>query len=363
MKSKSNRLPFIISGILACLAICLLIALIGGLFLIVGSRQTSTVGQLGPQTTPGLTQPVVNPTASSTLTPTSQPVVFPTAAPLNKASLNLGGLTSYQATLYLKAKGTLGNQPFEWTYTVTHTFRSDPALEVAMLDTAGLGQAQDYSGTVVIRTGKQFFVRWSAQSPCVPVSQDQVAGLLRVPGALLPALGSAEKTRTGQVAGLAAERYQLSGNDMGVSGEVWLAAPGGYVVQASLSQDGRLLSLGQDAKGHAEWAYNLSSINQSVAPDLPLSCRHLLGDLPLPAGVTDLSATDNLIHYSTSTALSNLLNFYSDKMKQAGWASTGTPTATNDSLRVSFTRQAETAFVNADKTGDKVDVTIVYEGQ
>ncbi|MDE3087932.1 MAG: hypothetical protein KGJ80_00915 [Chloroflexota bacterium] len=362
MKSKSNRLPWMITGLLGCLAICLLIALVGGLFFIVGSRPTSTVGQLVPPATPGLNQTVVSPTASAALTPTSQPIVFPTPAPLNNAAVNLGALTSYQATLHLKATGTQGNQPFDWTYTITHTFRSDPALEVAMLDSSGLGQTQDYSGTVAIRTGNQFFVRWSAQSSCVPASQNQVVGLLLAPGVLLPPLGGAQQMGTGQVAGLAAERYQLTGKDTGVSGDVWLAAPGGYVAQVSVKQDGLLLSLGSDTKGHAEWEYSLASINKPVTPDLPLSCRHLLGDLPLPADAANLSATDDLMHYSTSTAPSDLMNFYADKMKQAGWATLGTPTVTNDSLSMAFTRQEETAFIHADKTDNKVDVGIVYQG-
>ncbi len=359
MKSKSDWLVAFFGGLLFCLTACQ----------VTTARQpvpeaspTSTATEQ-PTALPISTQPATRPTASPTLTPTIQPVVLPTAAPLNKAAVNLGGLTSYQATLHLKAQGTQGKQSFEWTYTITQTFRSDTALEVTTLDSTGLGQGQDYSGTVAIQTGKQYLARWSAQSSCAPMSQAQVAGLLLAPGALLPPLGGAQQAGTGQTAGVRAEHYQLAGKDTGVAGDVWLAAPGGYVVQAGLSQDGLLVSLGTDTKGHAEWQYSLESINKPFAPDLPLSCRHLLGDLPLPADATDLSATDNLIHYSTSTALNNLLNLYSDKMKQADWASTSTPTATNDSLRMSFTRQAETAFVNADKTGDQVDVTIVYEGQ
>lgn len=363
MKSKSNRLPFVIAGILGCLAICLLIALFAGLFFIFGSRQTSTVSQPVSQATPGLTQPVVIPTPSLALTPTSQPIVFPTGSPLNKAAANLTGLSSYQASLRLKAKGTHRGQPFEWTYAITRVLSSDPALEVAKVDTTGLGQVEDYSGTVWIRSGKQFLARRSSKDPCTFMSQGQAAGLRLAPGVLLPNLGNAQKIGNDQVAGVAAERYEVSSKDTGVTGKVWLATQGGLVIQASLKQDGALLSLGADAKGHAEWEYTLSSINKPVALDLPLSCRHLLGDLPLPADASSLSATDDLMRYTTSTTLSDLGNFYADKMKQAGWESLGTPTITKDEARMAFARKDETVFVGAILLDNKTDVTIIYQGQ
>jgi hypothetical protein len=296
-------------------------------------RPAEPVGQI----IPGATESPSKPTAFPTASPLSKAAAFPTPSPLNKAAANLTGLSSYQASLRLKAKGTHGGQPFEWTFAITRLVSSDPAMEIARIDTIGLGQGNDYSGTVIVRAGKQFFARWSSDSACASVSRDQVSGFLLAPGTLLPELGGAQKASSGQIGGLDAERYELSGKDTGVTGEVWMAT-GGFVVQASLKQDGSLTGLGSAAKGHAEWEYALSNIDKPVSFDLPSSCRRLLGDSPMPGDAANLSATDDQVRYTTSISVNDLANFYADKMKQAGWESFGTPTITKDDARIGFTR-------------------------
>lgn len=41
-------------------------------------------------------------------------------------------------------------------------------------------------------------------------------------------------------------------------------------------------------------------------------------------------------HYTTSTKISDLVNFYSDKMKQTGWENLGAPAITRDEARIAL---------------------------
>ena len=89
----------------------------------------------------------------------------------------LDSLKSYQASLTFTANGTKGGQPFQESYEITQTESSNPDLIVVAAHSSELGQGLDYSGTVLIQSGPNFFARASSSGPCQQEPSATATGL------------------------------------------------------------------------------------------------------------------------------------------------------------------------------------------
>ena len=84
MPPKQNRTPWIFAGVLGCLVVCLLVAVVGGgAYFVLGQPKTTPIVQLA---TPFSVAPTVAPVSAPTQPPVvAQPTQVPTAAPPTQA--------------------------------------------------------------------------------------------------------------------------------------------------------------------------------------------------------------------------------------------------------------------------------------
>jgi hypothetical protein len=86
-----------------------------------------------------------------------------------------------------------------------------------------------------------------------------------------------------------------------------------------------------------------------------------LGDLPIPEDATQLSATDRHLDYTTGTAVADLVSFYGDAMKKAGWGADGDPLVTADGATMAFRHHDQAVTISAVAAAKLTDVTVMYQ--
>ena len=323
-----------------------------------GVSTPSTITPPGPS---GSTPTAVSPTEPSLATPTvnSSPEPGLTQAALNQTAGEIEGLKSYQVRLFLVADGSKEGEPIHWEYTITQTVSTEANLVIISIRTAGLSAGNNLTDTVFIDNGQRLLAIWSHGSYCIEESKDLSAGLIDTLFDLLPDLGGAAKDKSGEIEGLTADHYSLSGSQSGVSGELWAAQDSGFWIRASLKQEGEIPSLGLNLTGSASWDYQLTRFDQPIESLAPESCRNLLGSFPLPEDANDLAANENSITFTSATSITELATFYIQKMNTLGWESPEPAMASDDSAQMVFLRQLERISILMLRRGEVTVVTIL----
>ncbi len=307
---------------------------------------------------PAEPSPTARPTPTSPA-PTSSPEPILPDSTLNQTAGQLEQLGSYQASLHVAASGLQNGQAFNWDYAITQTVSAEPRLAVVAVDATGLGEGRDASRTLLIESGQRLLAHWSPDGDCLEGSPDLALGLFDALFGLLPDLGGAQNDKRDTLSGVPADHYVLAGSPSGVSGELWMAHEGGFLIQASLKQEGALVSLGSDATGTAAWEYRLTSINQPVEPVLPVSCRYLLGDFPLPDDAAGLAAGDDTISFASAKSPVDLAAFFADAMKNEGWEPVGQPDVSESAFQSAFARESNRALISGLRQGEVTYVTVL----
>ncbi len=318
----------------------------------IGSPTPTGISTANPASTTTLTAP-----ATTQGNGTQEPLA--TEPAINQAAGALDGLTSYQASLTVTANGQNNGKPFQWTYQISQSQSSSPALTVVTAQSTGLGAGQDYNGTVLIQDGQTTLTRWSTSSPCQSEPASSAAGLTGALFSLLPDITGAVKDKSGTQEGQPADHYTLSGG--GLSGDLWTAAQGGFLLQASLKQDGALEVFGPSVNGHAEWTYTLQSINLAAKTDLPASCQLLLGGVLIPPVAGNLSATDTTVQFTTSGSAVDLFSFYTSAIAKNGWKPINAPAPASGPTEISYYDSLQnlvtvSAYVNGSALNGAVSV-------
>ena len=136
---------------------------------------------------------------------------------------------------------------------------------------------------------------------------------------------------------------------------------GGTIVKAHLTQDGSLKQLGIQSDGHAEWDYTLTVSKQDLTMDLTAACRHLLGEVPFPADVQDLTGRDGLVTFTTHQSLAEISAFYREALEKDGWTQVVQPTISNRIAGLHYSRENITLSVTAQRVGNLTVVAIFFK--
>jgi hypothetical protein len=284
-------------------------------------------------------------TAASTLpaAATRAPVV--TAAPLvlgsgpfnlPDASAHLADLASYQATLTLSFAGASAGASQKWSKTYVMLSAQSPAMR--QLTVARSGDLPDLTATYIAEAnGLAYEVR--GQNSCTAAAFKPGASpsqALEPAGLLTGVIGADAAGGPEPVNGVAANHYTFDEHALGLlnmakaTGELWVAADGGYLVKYLLTTTGGADYFGADTTGILTWDYELTQVNQPVALTLPADCPAglvLAPRLPDAANVQDLPGS---LVYDSATSLAEAVTFYQTQLPPLGWALTGDPVAVAD---------------------------------
>ena len=212
-------------------------------------------------------------------------------------------------------------------------------------------------------------VEADGKKQCISMSSDDQSNQLKK-GLFNPsALGSVRDAKyvgTDTVNGVKAKHYtydEKSANLFGaakVSGEIWVAVDGGFVVKEAVNWSGAVGLFGTSSKGKGDgkWTWELSNVNQPITINPPENCGGAAADIPVMKDATDKTSVADTIMYKTASKIADVVEFYKQQMPAKGWNLEGEPEITDESATMQFTQGDQTAQVMLSVDQGKTQVVI-----
>ncbi len=145
-----------------------------------------------------------------------------------------------------------------------------------------------------------------------------------------------------------------------VSGEVWVAVDGGYVVKDLLKWEGSAGLFGSTATstGAGQWDWELSDANQPITITAPDNCQGAAGDIPMMPDAKEKSSLGDTIIYKSASKVADVVAFYKKAMPAAGWKLEGEPMTTDAFATLTFTQDSKKAQVSITSEGGMTNVIV-----
>ncbi len=261
----------------------------------------------------------------SSLSPSSQPAAPAAAANalLPDPAAGLDGLTSYQVVLNQAVNGSLDGKPFQHSVHMEYG-RTAAKDETFLRDITASGEAEAFLHTA--RIGAAYYSQAVKNGACQGGLLDAQQAPAEVPASLLLPVISADRVGSETVNGVPAVHYrftksglQIASQDSPVSGEVWIASPGGYVVKYLLSEPAPTHPSGKGLETGQTWDYELKVVSGDEQINLPQDCTAVPVDIPAVSGAQNVTYDSGELDYSTSSDLATVVDFYDQKLPAAGW--------------------------------------------
>jgi hypothetical protein len=327
--------------------------------------------------TPVAGTPSGAPTGAPTAAGTPAPLVFgPGAFTLPDTTVGLADLASYQETLTLTFAGTRAGSSQNWSKTYVLLSTKDPAARQLTIEKKG--DLADLTPGFVAEVGGVAY-ELQGQNACAAAGftpEDSPIKALEPAGLLTGVIG-ADEAGADTVNDVSAKHYTFDERALALlniaksTGELWVAADGGYVVKYVLTTTGGADYFGVGTAGTLAWDYELTHVNQPVPFDLPSDCPAGLVQAPKLPDAANVQDTPGLLAYDSATSLADAVTFYQTQLPDQGWQLTGDPIAVADIPKdqtteiLDFTQAAQTLTVilNTSATGTQVTILLASAPQ
>jgi len=144
-----------------------------------------------------------------------------------------------------------------------------------------------------------------------------------------------------------------------VTGDIWVATDGGYVVKEDVKfTGGRGLFSATASKGDGKWLWELTDANQTITVKAPENCGGAGADLPVMKDATEKASMGDTITYKSPSKLADVAAFYQKEMPAAGWRAEGEPQITDEFAQLEFSKGGQTASLMLSVESDKTMVLI-----
>lgn len=145
-----------------------------------------------------------------------------------------------------------------------------------------------------------------------------------------------------------------------VSGDVWVAVDGGYVVKDVLKWEGSAGLFGSTATstGAGQWDWELSDANQPITITAPPNCQGAAGDIPMMPDAKEKSSLGDTIIYKSASKVADVVAFYQKAMPAAGWKAEGEPMITDNFATLSFSQDGKKAQLSITSEGGVTNVIV-----
>jgi hypothetical protein len=239
-------------------------------------------------------------------------------------SAGLVDLTSYHTLFTQDITGTLDGKPYERHSRLSLIRLNDPA-QYDFTNAVNGSDIQDFSLRILAQ--KNAYYRWMQSNPeCQGSTTAPNDGEVIEPASLLLPVDSASRVGVERVNQISSVHYRFDQNslpitkDSGpVTGEVWIAEQGGYVVKYVLSSPLQGILTGKDLEVAQEWTYELDQVNTLQSIDLPDGCTPVPTGLPTPADARDVEQISGRMSYNSASSGRQVLDLYYQDLPGLGW--------------------------------------------
>jgi hypothetical protein len=240
--------------------------------------------------------------------------------------IGLADLKSYHASFHQDITGTVDGKPFE-----RHTH-----IEL----TRASGQSDflhEFQGTDepsfyfrAIGTGQAAYRLYSPDETCQGSVGEVYPEEKLEPAELLVPVVKTSKVGAETINQIPAIHYRFDQNGLpltdpkpSVTGEIWLAEQGGYLVKYLLNAAMPANPTGKGEEAAQTWSYELSQVNSADAVSLPRGCMPVPVDIPVMADAKNISRISGRMEYETASSAAQVVDFYYQKLPSLGWTAKG----------------------------------------
>ncbi len=314
--------------------------------------------------------------------PAAEPAEEPAAAPTAADALNLDSretgldkLKSYRMSWQAEWNATDAGKTDNANWAWVEEYSSEPKALHWSWKAAGSDAAAKKNALEMWQIGDTTYMLnydEEGQATCVSMSSEDQSNQL-TKGLFSPnTLGSVSNGKyvgSETVNGVKAKhyRYDEKSATLGafgkVSGDLWVAEDGGFVVKDVMNWQGGegLLGGSSQTKGDGKWTWELSDVNQPITIKAPENCGGAAEGLPMIQDASEKAQLGDMITYKTGSSLADAVAFYQKEMSAAGWTAEGEPSIMDEFATLQFTREGQKASVTITRDNDKTQVMIAAE--
>ena len=241
---------------------------------------------------------------------------------LTNPTTGLADLISYHASFHQDVTGNLDGKPFERHTHIELTRASGQSDFTRELQ----GTDEQASYFHAIATGKAVY-RWNTlEETCQGEAGDLLPGETLEPAELLPLVLQTSKVGNETVNQIPTIHYHFDQNALpvtepkpSISGEIWMAEQGGYLVKYALIAAMPSKTTGVGLEVAQSWTYELSQVNSVESVPLPTGCMAVPVDIPAMPDATNVSRRSGIMEYETASGASQVVDFYFHNLGPLGW--------------------------------------------
>lgn len=287
----------------------------------------------------------------------------------------LKNLKSYKATWSFEWSGKQQDgteQTIKWHSSESYT--ADPPASYFQWESSNSTEPSQAGEMAFYRIGSKTYmlVYTDGKPTCTAFSSDgsQPSSSLLDRNAF-GSINSGKLVGVETVNGVQAKHYKYDEQATGVkyytklTGDVWIAEDGGYVVRDYAEWEGHLFGMLAGASttdvGKGSWQREVTDINQPFTITAPEGCENAAESLPIMADATETASFGPMTSYKSAGKLADVVKFYQTEMTKAGWTAEGDATTTEDFANLVFTRDNQKATVVVTRDGANVAVVITVE--
>jgi hypothetical protein len=344
-----------------------------------------------PTSVPVAAEPTVAPTTAPTVAPTTAPIVAPTGAPPADAATGalsaddfragLADLASYQVAYTLSFEGVdAEGAPTSGAIELIELVDNANAVRRFTVTQSGLvddPQAMPESFDLFVADAQVYMLNAEqGENACFSfpdTGEMSMGGFLdQTDGMFFGDLERAQPVGRGEtVSGVRADRYAVTETQdgMDMSGEIWIANPGGYVVRYAGMGDITGMAAPDEGlglvEGTVQWEYLVSAINSVAEIELPDECANLetaapSAELPTFPGATLEFSAGSLSSYVVDAPVAEVADFYRAALPAEGWALVDDTDLGESGFSLTFTRDDATIqmFVSTEEGRTQILVQI-----
>ncbi len=282
------------------------------------------------------------------------------------ARAGLADLSSYKSTLTLSFDGTHDGQPSQWSKTYVMLSMKEPAARQLTIEKSGANSDPE-AVFMAEMNGASYEQRGESGCNANVIDQEISLGNTWEPAGFLTGVIGADEAGGETVNDVAANHYTFDERAFGQlgiaksTGELWVATEGGYIVKYLVTTTGDATYFGEGIEGTLTWDYQLTDVNVPITFALPADCPAGMVEAPLLADATNVLNMPSILSYDTASSIADSAAFYQEQIPSLGWTLVGTPSISETTALLEFTRGDQNLTVIISTSDGVTSVTILLE--
>lgn len=284
-------------------------------------------------------------------------------------TVGLAALPSYRATLTISFDGTRDGKPEKWSGTYVMLFSKSPAFR--QLTLTKTGNVPD-PGPVyqAEREGVSYEVGDDNACTATELQAGYSLGDQSEPASFVTGVIGADAAGGATVNGVETNHYTFDERALGQpttksTGELWVAANGGYMLKYLLASQGKQDYFGKGVEGTLTLDYELTDIGKPAALQLPADCPPGMVNVPTLPDASNIHQAPGTLSFETHSKQAAIITFYQKQLPGLGWKVLAAPIVTDASAALDYAQgnQELSIYVLTDKNITTVDIVLLNAKQ